>query len=151
MQKFEVLAPCLSNFTRLPCTLLWACWLSPPSPFTSNQKPCHWDLPAPGRGSLPHVRQLRPICSHQDRHQVNCPWSKTPKSLHLHQTLSHVFMRCIFLLLSLSFPATKGIEENMTCIPAPSTNHPSPLKSFWIVLKLLSAISSLPVWTISKA
>jgi len=42
------------------------------------------------------------------------------------------------------FPATEGIEENMTCTPAPSAKCPSPLKSFLIILRLLSATSSLP-------
>ena len=49
-----------------------------------------------------------------------------------------------FLILSVSFPATEGIEEKSSCTPFPSTTYRSPLKSFLIVLRLFSAASSLP-------
>ena len=55
---------------------------------------------------------------------------------------------CVYKLgfpASLSvLPRPAGIQANTTCMPAPSTNLPSPLKSFFTVLRLLSVTSSLP-------
>jgi len=48
-----------------------------------------------------------------------------------------------FLILSVSFPATEGIEEKTICTPFPSTTYPSLLKSSLLVLRLFSATSSL--------
>jgi len=45
-------------------------------------------------------------------------------------------MKHIFPVYSVSLTATKGLEENTTCTPAPSAHHPNALKSLLIVLHL---------------
>lgn len=43
-------------------------------------------------------------------------------------------MKWVFQLLSVIFPATIGIKENIICILTPSANCLSPWKSFLIIL-----------------
>ena len=43
------------------------------------------------------------------------PWSKNRKFDRWHRSLSHLLTRWVFLLLSVLFPATDGMEENSTC------------------------------------
>lgn len=52
-------------------------------------------------------------------------------------------MKWVFLVLSVTLTTTEGTEENTTCIPALSTNHPNVLKSLLLFLSLLSVTSSL--------
>jgi len=74
----------------------------------------------------------------QFRDLVNHPM--TEKALHWHQTLRYVLIRWVFQVLSVSFLAIEGIQENTTCTLTLSTNHPSLLKSILRALRLLSLL-----------
>lgn len=52
--------------------------------------------------------------------------------------------------LSVPFPATEEVEENIIWTPTPQTNHSYVLKSLLIALRLLPAASSVPTWNTSS-
>ena len=84
-----------------------------PFPFISRLKTTRWALPAPGLGSIsPFVTdETHPQLSGQVLSKLP-HGQKNPKFLQLHQPLIHVFMRRVFLLLSVSFPANEGTVIN---------------------------------------
>lgn len=83
-------------------------------------------------------------CKHShDQRKQNSACGTSPQAT--------LLTNCVFLFFSVfcaDFPATKGIEENTTCVPYPSTNCPNALKCFLIVL-CTSVLTSLPTFMTS--
>ena len=115
-----------------------------PSLFVCSLKLSQQVLPAPGLGSVSPFATRETHQQTSDQAQSELPHGQK-KAIIL--AIAPASQTCVyeigFLLLSVAFHATEGIEENTTWTPTLFTNHHSPLKSFSIILKFLSATSLL--------
>lgn len=119
-------------------------FISTPSLFIPSLKSSQWAMPAPGLGYIypfqtggTHQQPSGQVTSKLPHDQKNTVF------LWWHQLLSHVFVSWIFWVLSVSLPATEGIEENTACTPTPSTNHLNPLTSLLITFTLRPTVQPI--------